>query len=141
MISIDDGDYIGPKYDYTTFRKGFAFEKAKVELSKQRQEAEIRRMMREAEAAGRNQLAAKAAVTKNSKRRGHASNDAESPAAAWQRSRENSMDDFGSPASPAISPRPSQNLRGLKLGAIEDNAGRAANLAGPKSPLHGIAPP
>ena len=50
------------------------------------------------------------------------------------------MDDFGSP-SPAISPRPSQNLRGLKLGAIEENAGRAANLAGPKSPLHGIAPP
>ena len=140
VISIDDGDYSGPKYDYTTFRKGFAFEKAKVELSKQRQEAEIRRMMREAEAAGPNRLATKAAVTKNSKRRGHAYNDAESPAAAWQRSRENSMDDFGSP-SPAISPRPSQNLRGLKLGAIEDNAGRAANLAGPKSPVLGMAPP
>ena len=48
MISIDDG-LSGPKYDYTTFRKGFAFEKAKAELSKQRQEAEVKRLIRETE--------------------------------------------------------------------------------------------
>ena len=66
MIRIDDG-IIGPKYDYTTFRKGFAFEKAKAELSKQRQEAEIKRLIRETEER-KNQLNKKIKVSRVSKK-------------------------------------------------------------------------